>query len=96
MCIVMGRRTYEASGKDFPYNCKLNIVITSDKALLQKRETESLFTNFCSKEIIKLAKDRGFTKLLIIGGGKTNASFLREGLIDDSFLVYTLKSLEMR
>ncbi|MDQ3098233.1 MAG: dihydrofolate reductase [bacterium] len=42
--IVMGKRTYEESGEDFPYEGALNIVMTHDQALL--KETENvIFTD---------------------------------------------------
>jgi dihydrofolate reductase len=78
-CIVMGRKTYEVSGDDFPYNCKLNIVLTSQKKLHQANKNISI-TDKNPKDVIKFAKDKGFNKLLIIGGGKLNASFLKEKL----------------
>jgi len=84
-CIVMGRRTFEVSGKDFPYDCELNIVATSKKSL--KSESKNvIFTNKKPAGIIKLAKDKGFDKVLIIGGGKTNAAFLKDDLIDEIYL----------
>jgi len=84
-CIIMGRRTYEASGDAFPYNCKLNIVLTSDKKL-HKETSNTLFTSKKPRQVIKIAEDKGFKKVLIIGGGNLNASFLKEKLIDEIYL----------
>jgi dihydrofolate reductase len=85
-CIVMGRRTYEVSGEDFPYDCDLNIVMTSDSSLHGKLSKKVIFTDKNPRGIVDLAKGRGFDSLLVIGGGKTNAAFLEEGLIDEIFL----------
>jgi len=84
-CIVMGRKTYEVSGEDFPYDCKLNIVLTSDSGL--KSESENvLFTNADLKEVIRLVEEKGFNEVLIIGGGQANGSFLESGLVDEIYL----------
>jgi len=84
--IVMGRKTYEVSGDDFPYENALNVVMTSNKTLLSKQQERVLFTDKKPAEVVKLAKEKGFSKLLIIGGGKLNASFLKAGLIDEIIL----------
>lgn len=84
--IVMGRKTYEVSGDDFPYENALNMVMTSNKTLLSKQQKDVLFTDKKPAEVVKLAKEKGFGKLLIIGGGKLNASFLEAGLIDEIIL----------
>lgn len=85
-CIVMGRRTYEVSSEDFPYDCDLNIVLTSNKKLHSKSNGKALFTNKTPKELMKFVKNKGFNKLLVIGGGKLNTSFLKAGLIDEIYL----------
>ncbi len=84
-CIVMGRRTYEASGEDFPYDCQLNIVMTSDKSLKSKSKNV-LFTSASPAEVLKIAGEKGFKNLLVIGGGKVNGAFLKAGLIDEVYL----------
>ncbi len=84
--IVMGGKTYQVSGDDFPYENALNIVMTSNKTLLSKQQEGVLFTDKKPAEVIKLASEKGFNKLLIIGGGRLNASFLEAGLIDEIIL----------
>jgi dihydrofolate reductase len=83
--VVMGKRTYEVSGEDFPYPCELNIVMTSDEKLLKNDNGNDsiLFTNKPLKQLIKEVEAKGFKELLIIGGGRLNASFLKENLIDE-------------
>ena len=84
--IVMGRKTCEVSGSDFPYENALNIVLTTDKNLHNKQLENVLFTDKNPQEIVKLAEERGFKKLLIIGGGITNSAFLKSSLIDEIIL----------
>lgn len=85
-CIVMGRKTYEVSGDDFPYDCDLNIVMTRNEDLVSKSSTKVVFTNKRPHEIVELAKEKGFDNLLVIGGGKLNATFLNAKLIDEIYL----------
>ena len=84
-CIVMGRRTYEVSGGDFPYKGAFNIVMTKDLKL-ESSNNDVVFTNKSPREVIKLAQDKGYQKLLIIGGGSVNGSFMKERLIDEVFI----------
>ncbi len=83
--IVMGRRTYEECMKYsvFPYKGALNLVLTQDKAILSKLQENVLFSDKTPKEIIDLTKEKGFRKLLIVGGGHVNGSFLKDNLIDE-------------
>lgn len=86
--IVMGKRTYDECIKYnvFPYKGALNIVMTSDKKLVSKSEENVIFSDKTPKEIITMIKEKGFEKLLIIGGGHINGSFLKDGLIDEIIL----------
>ena len=85
---VMGKRTYNECVKYdvFPYKGALNIVMTHDKTLLNKKEQQVIYTDASPKQIIEMAKEKGFDKLLVIGGGHVNGSFLKEGLIDEIIL----------
>lgn len=81
--IVMGRNTYQTSDI-FPYDCELNIVMTSQKDFLNSnKHTNTIFTNKTPKQVVKLVEKLGYKQLLIIGGGKLNASFIKEGLVDE-------------
>ncbi len=83
--IVMGRRTYEHSGDDFPYKGAINLIMTHNKKLL-KESKYVIFTNKTPKEIIQFAKKKKFKELLVIGGGQTNGLFLKEKLLDEIIL----------
>ena len=86
--VVMGRRTYDECIKYDAFPCKgaLNIVLTQDPMLLKKSSTDVLFSNSSPKEVVTLAEKKGFKKLLVIGGGHINGSFLKDGLIDEIIL----------
>jgi len=81
-CIVMGRKTMETSGEDFPYEGAVNIVLTKRPELLRESD-QVVITNKTPREVINWVEKKGFSEVLIIGGGITNSSFLREGLIDE-------------
>ena len=78
--VVMGRTTYESFGSDFPQKGCLNIVMTTDKELLNKQIEGALFTDKSPKEVIQVSEERGFGKLFLVGGTKTNTSFLKDSL----------------
>ena len=79
--VIMGRKTYEASGSYFPYGKILNVVLTKNPSL-HKETDRLLFTDKSPKELVDYLTRKGLKKLLVIGGGVTNSSFLRENLID--------------
>lgn len=82
--IVMGSTTYEASEDAFPYNCELNIVMTSQEKLLNmNKNPNAIFTNQSPQKVVQMVKAKGFKELLVIGGGKVNASFLKAGLVNE-------------
>jgi dihydrofolate reductase len=98
--MVMGKRTYEIFGEDFPCEGALNIVMTSNKDLLkQKAPNNALFTNKTPTEVTKLAEEKGYKKLMLIGGEMLNTSFLKENLVDEIWLsmhpLYIGKGLEI-
>jgi len=85
--MVMGRRTYEIFGDDFPCEGAINVVMTSKKKLLNKKTPDNaIFTDRTPKGIIKLAKEKGFKKIMLIGGEKLNTSFFKQNLIDEIWL----------
>lgn len=84
--VVMGKTTYASFGSDFPQKDCLNIVMTTDKELLNKQIDGALFTDKSPKEVIKIAEEKGFSKLFLVGGTKTNTSFLQDNLIDEVWI----------
>lgn len=79
--VIMGRRTWEISGNDFPYGKCLNVVLTNNKSLF-KDESSLLFTDKKPRDVLEELRRRNIKNVLIIGGGKTNPSFLEADLID--------------
>jgi dihydrofolate reductase len=70
-CVVMGKNTYDEGGSIF--EGAQHIILTSSS---ESPEEESItFAKTC-EEVIKIAESKGFDKLLVIGGAKTNQSFL--------------------
>lgn len=82
-CIILGNNTFQQfKGKYFPKKEALNIVVTSDEN--QPAAEGTVFVNSPIKAI-ELAKNKGFDKVLLIGGGKLNGSFLKNNLIDEIY-----------
>ena len=80
--IIMGKRTYEHSGEDFPYQCELNIVVTHDKNLHSQSTEKVWFTDKPLKEIVTEVEKKGFNTLLGVGGGNLNSQLLKKNLVD--------------
>ena len=84
--VVMGKRTYEMFGNDFPQKDCLNIVMTKDPERLGKQMEGAMFTDEDPKGVIKIAEEKGFSQLFLVGGTQTNTAFLRENLIDEIWI----------
>jgi dihydrofolate reductase len=84
--VVMGKSTYESFDSDFPQKYCLNIVMTTDKELLNKQIEGALFTDKSPKEVIKIVEEKGFSQLFLVGGTQTNISFLKDNLIDEIWI----------
>jgi len=81
-CVVVGRKTFEQyKGQLFPVENVANIVLTSHPLV----ETGSTFFATSPEEAIAKAEKRSCSSLLVAGGGKTGATFLKAGLIDEIF-----------
>lgn len=84
--VVMGKRTYEMFGNDFPQPDCLNIVMTRDPELLKKQMEGALFTDKDPMGIVKIAEEKGFKQLFVVGGTQTNTAFLKANLIDEVWI----------
>lgn len=83
--VIMGRKTMEQFGEDFPIKGPLNIVLSHNKS--SHKEGESLIiTSKTPTGLIKMLNDKGLKKLLLIGGSNTNKQFLQAGLVDEIIL----------
>lgn len=83
--MVIGRRTYEVMARegDFPKIGRTKVVV------LSSRESDpsghvSFFSGSPRELIKKLRKER--RTVVVAGGGRVNASFLKEGLVDELYI----------
>ena len=84
-CVVVGRKTFDQfQGSLYPINDIANIVLTSNKDITSKNRNVSFVGSV--KEAVDLAVKKGFERLLIAGGGRTNTAFLEANAIDEIFL----------
>lgn len=84
--MVMGKNTFQQFQDDFPQEGALNIVMTHDRSLLEKKIDNVFFTDKNPKELIKWVAEQGFKQLMIIGGMTLNTSFVKENLVDEIWL----------
>jgi len=83
--IVIGRKTYDVMVKEKVFKNIGNpftIVLTKKKL---KGKQNVVFVK-SAREAIKIAEKKGFGKLLISGGGVTNSSMIKEGLVDELYI----------
>ena len=83
--VIMGRKTMEQFGEDFPIEGPINIVLSRNNDL--HKETDSLVILSANpQDIIELARKRSLNNLLLIGGSETNKQFIKAGLVDEIVL----------
>lgn len=80
--MIIGRKTFEIMKNkgEFEKIGDLFTVVVSDK----QGET-SQFVN-SPKSAINTVSKKGFSRILVAGGGMLNSSFMKEGLIDEIYL----------
>ena len=85
-CFVVGRKTYEivkkfyTSGYNFDTVKAVRIVISNKPPYVPVKGY--IFVK-SPAAAIKKAKELGFKKLLLAGGGKTNSAFMKKELVDE-------------
>lgn len=87
--IVMGSKTYEAARKIIKHKKnKLRIVLTRNpnKYLGQIIKGILEFTNESPLELVRRLEDRGYKKMLVVGGGTINSLFLKSKLVNEIYL----------
>ncbi len=89
---VMGRETYELVTKLYSnYNfdsadAEYKVIVTANPNF----ETQTGYYRVASpKEAVDFGRSKSFDTLLLIGGGKLNASFLTENLVDEIWVNIT-------
>jgi dihydrofolate reductase len=85
--LVMGRKTYDAV-LPTPEADRLRVVLTShpDEYAAAVVPGQLEFSALRPKELIAALEARGYTSLLLLGGGKVNGAFLAAGLGDELYL----------
>lgn len=87
--IVMGSATYKAArDKIKPEKERLRIVLTRNPG---KYSSETLpgkleFSNESPKELVERLEKSGYHTMLLVSGGRTNALFLQEDLVNELYL----------
>lgn len=83
--VLYGKRTYDECVKydAFPYADSVNVVMTHDKKLIDSSSEKIIFTDKSPSQVLQLIESKGFKKVLLIGGGHVNGSFIKEGLVDE-------------
>lgn len=80
--LIVGRTTFEIMNKhnEFQQIGNPDTVVVSN--------TQTTAPNFVDspEKAIKLLEERGFSEILVAGGGMLNTSFLKKGLIDEIYL----------
>ena len=83
--IILGRRTYEIMKEVNEFE-----KIGNPFTVVVSREDFAHNSNFSitksPKEALKILEDKHFDKILVGGGGTLNSSFMKENLIDETFL----------
>lgn len=88
--MIIGKRTYEVMIENDEFNrSNLNkiktIVLTNDASLkIHNPEFVSIATS--PQEAISILQRQGFETIMVCGGGGSNASFMKENLIDEIYL----------
>lgn len=84
---VMGSNTFIAD--EFPASGKhLLMVMTRDPTKFKQREVPGQieFTNKTPVELVNYFKNKGFEKMMVVGGAHVATSFFKEELIDELWL----------
>lgn len=85
--VIMGANTQKivSQYKYFPFTDVVNVVVTH-KDLENTWGEKVIVTDKAPKEVLQLLEEKDFKEALLIGGGQINASFIKEGLIDEIYL----------
>ncbi len=80
--LVVGRKTFEIMEREGEFQ-KIGNPFTV--VISNKEANNSKFIN-SPEEAIRLLEEKGFSKILVAGGGILNSSFMKKGLVDEIFL----------
>ena len=83
--IVTGRKTYDPGGEEYTVPDCMNYVYTSKPNKYNPKKSIKFVSGKPELVLEQVSKD-GFDKVLIVGGGETNRSFLESNLIEQLIL----------
>jgi dihydrofolate reductase len=83
--VIMGKKTMEQFGDNFPVEGPTNVVLT--RSTEGRMDTDELvYFSGEPQDLVNRLSEMGPTNLLLIGGANTNDQFLAAGLIDEIIL----------
>lgn len=85
--LIVARRTYEIMVKDEELDGLESLmvcVVTSDQDFKSAASTHYAVTS--PRKALEFLKSSGYTEALVSGGGRLNASFFKESLVDELYL----------
>ena len=84
--IIMGSTTFDTIKRPLPG--RLNLILTSRPEAYKEYEQPGLLEFFkgTPAEVVKFLESRGHQTAALGGGAKTNAAFLKAGLVDEILL----------
>jgi len=81
-CAIVGRKTFEQYREDFPHeNGAMTFVYTTDES--HEDEEGITFLNGSPEQVVETVEAKGFSEMIVTGGGKLNGSLAEAGLIDE-------------
>lgn len=83
--LVVGRKTFEImkSGGEFKKIGNPEVVVVSSKRIVESSKVEGAKS---PEEAVGKLRVKGFSTIVVGGGSKLNASFMKAGLIDEIYL----------
>ncbi|OGY44806.1 MAG: hypothetical protein A2729_02890 [Candidatus Buchananbacteria bacterium RIFCSPHIGHO2_01_FULL_39_14] len=81
--IIMGDTTFDTIGKPLPG--RLNLILSFTPEKYKEREIPGTleFVKMPPGDVVKMLESRNFSSAILGGGARTNAAFLKAGLVDE-------------
>jgi dihydrofolate reductase len=88
--MIIGKRTYEVMIENDEFNRsnlnKIKTVVLTNDTSLKIHNSEFVSVASFPQEAISILHKQGFETIMVCGGGGSNASFIKENLIDEIYL----------
>lgn len=86
-CIILGSKTYnQFLGELYPVGGVTNIIL-SKSGTNTEQSNKDVFGADSPEVALRIAEEKGFENVLLIGGGKVNGAFFAKNLIDEVCVV---------